>query len=110
MNKGCLVISIMLLSTCVCFSSETNVAKMTGIQLQACATALKEFIGSKDGANLEHYTVEVSQRSDQCEVIFVPNHPESVATVRGGATKYGQEVHYIVSRDRYEIKGRSYGR
>src|SRR5216684_2806862 len=103
MNKGCLVFSIMLLSTCVCFSAETNVAKITGTQLKACATALKDFNGSKDGANLDHYTVEVSQSSDQFEVIFVPNHPEGVVTVRGGTTKYGREVHYIVSREHYEI-------
>src|SRR5258708_4928554 len=110
MNKACLVFLPMLLFTCVCLSAETNTAKLTGIQLKACATALEHFTANKEGANLEHYTVEVTQGQSEFEVSFVPDHPEGEATVRGGATKYGREAHYIVSKEHYQIKRRLYGR
>jgi hypothetical protein len=110
MNKACLVLLLIPLFGCTCLSAETNTAKLTGIQLKACATALEHFTGNKEGANLEHYTVEVTEVSDHFQVSFVPDHPEGEATVRGGATKDGREVHYIVSRDQYQIKRRFCGR
>src|SRR5258708_28887642 len=110
MNKASLVLLLIPLFEFTGLSAETNTAKLTGIQLEACATALEHFTANKEGAILEHYTVEVTQGQSEFEVSFVPDHPEGEATVRGGATKYGREVHYIVSKEHYQIKRRLYGR
>src|SRR5258708_15215907 len=91
MNKASLVLLLIPLFEFTGLSAETNTAKLTGIQLKACATALEHFTANKEGANLEHYTVEVTQGQSEFEVSFVPDHPEGEATVRGGATKYGRE-------------------
>lgn len=94
----------------ICWAKEMEAVKITGAQLKACAVALEDFSKGKDAANLTNFTVEVSESKDSREVIFIPNQVPGEPTTRGGKTKYGTEVHYLISNDKNIIIRKSFAR
>src|SRR5437773_431530 len=84
--------------------SQTSIVTISGVQLKACVFALS-CLNTNEVPNLDNYTILVKTLLKETEVIFVPNQPEGEPTVRGGKTKYGQEVHYIVALEdgKYKI-------
>jgi hypothetical protein len=90
------------------WSDALKTGALTGLQLKACAVALEQFSKRYPTAQLDHFTVIAKDETDGFEVIFLPecdNWQE-----RGGVTKYGDEVHYVVSRDKFEIVRTYFGR
>ena len=83
--------------------------KLTGFQVKACCVALEEF-GKKKNGDLEHFSVYIYENADGYEIVFVPNQPNDEPSVRGGRTKFGREVHYHISKDKFEIIKTSFGR
>jgi hypothetical protein len=62
--------------------------------------------------DLRHYSVQVERHGKKIEIIFVPDQPPLKPNEAGtsGGTKYGWEVHYIVSLDRLKILEEHYAR
>ena len=84
---------------------------MTGLQLKAASVALADFTSlTQPKARLSDYRVFIEESVDAIEIIFVPNQPPDEPEIRGGRTKYGREVRYKVSRERFEIIDKSYAR
>jgi hypothetical protein len=86
-----------------------EVTRLTGPQLKACVVALDRFAKETPDAHLANYTVEVSTEREGFEVAFVPLHPLG-RTARGGETALGKEVHYVVSKQGFEIVRTFWGR
>jgi hypothetical protein len=88
---------------------------MTGPEVEASSVALAAFKRDESKADLENYRVSVREHPKEFEVIFIPNQPplsdsEPNRIILGGATIYGREVHYFVSKDKCEILRRSFAR
>ena len=62
--------------------------------------------------DLRHYSVEIERHGKKIEIIFVPDQPplKPNQAGTGGGTKYGWEVHYIVSLDRMKVLEEHYAR
>jgi hypothetical protein len=63
--------------------------------------------------DLRHYSVQLERHgTKKIEIIFVPDQPplKPNEAGTGGGTKYGWEVHYIVSLDRMTILEEHYAR
>jgi hypothetical protein len=95
-------------------------SELTGREAEAIQLATQMF-KSKQGTNyagwpvygdLRHYTVELERRGRKLEITFVPEQPPLKANEAGtgGGTKYGWEVHYIISLDRMKILEEHYAR
>lgn len=89
---------------------------ITGSALMACAVALEDFRNHESGSNIENFIVHIRDNVGAFEVIFVPNQtpqdPDSTTynlTV-GGKTSYGREVHYVISKDTYEVVRKHFAR
>lgn len=87
--------------TCDPQSDTTNTGALTGLQLRACLVALEQFYKSQPNAQLDHFTVLAKDEPDGLGVMFLPESDEWYE--RGGVTKYGDVVFYVVSRDKIEI-------
>jgi hypothetical protein len=82
---------------------------MRGTQLMACSDALERFTKEETGSDIARYTINLRETPEAFEVVFVPdqvtpNNPgQSLKVTLGGKTAYGREVHYIISKEKYEI-------
>ncbi|HEV2045999.1 MAG TPA: hypothetical protein VGQ95_05315 [Chthoniobacterales bacterium] len=93
---------------------------ITGKEAEAIALAVKVF-KSKQGTtyegwpvygDLRHYTVELKRHAGHFDVIFVPDQPHFKPNEAGpgGGTKYGWEVHYVLSLTPLKIIEEHYAR
>ena len=76
---------------------------LSGQQLKACMVALAEYERFAQKAPTEHYTVWVTDLPEGIEVVFVPYGPNDKTTMKGGGSEYGDEIHYLISRDTFEV-------
>ena len=83
------------------WASENSV--LSGAQLKACMAALAEYERFAHKAPTEHYTVWVTDLPEGIEVVFVPYGPNDKITTRGGTSEYGDEIHYLISRDTFKV-------
>ncbi len=83
------------------WASERTV--LSGQQLKACMAALAEYERCARKAPIEHYTVWVTDLPEGIEVAFVPLGPNDEITTMGGISEYGDEIHYLISRDTFEV-------
>jgi hypothetical protein len=94
-----LLLGLLFLVSSVAYGSDAKrgagMIELSGLQLRACAVALEDF--KPRGFLLEHYKIIIVDRPVGHEVVFVPEHPKGQATLRGGATAYGKEIHYTIS-------------
>ena len=82
---------------------EQQRVRLTGPQLRACTSALKEFARRPEKHDLSKYHVVVESISEGFKVVFVPNTAPGETGLVGGETAYGPEVHYIVSGKNFRI-------
>ena len=68
------------------------------------------FIKEQDHVDLKNFEVIISDMGESFEVVFVPNTDPEQPGLKGGRNKYGREIHYRVSKEKYEIIGKSYAR
>ena len=76
-------------------TSPTIDITMPGSVARAVARATTEFLAAKQGV-VDRFDVVVATRGGTCEVIFVPEHDPG-ASVRGGQSSAGSEMHFWVS-------------
>jgi hypothetical protein len=71
-----------------------------------------KYAGRPVYGDLRHYSVQIERHGKKIEIIFVPDEPplKPNEAGTGGSTKYGWEVHYIVSLDRMKILEEHYAR
>ena len=84
--------------------------QLSGTQVKACLVASREFERRKPTPNLANYTIEIIDQTNSYHVAFVPNLAPGEKRIRGGRTKLGQEVNYLVSKDTFLIERTFYGR
>jgi len=91
-----------------------------GREAEAVALTVKTF-KSKQGTfyagwpvygDLKHYTLELLRHHNTLEITFVPDQPKLKRNEAGtgGGTKYGWDVHYVVSLDPLRIVKEEYAR
>jgi hypothetical protein len=76
-------------------------ARLRGIEAEAVVAATAA-LKSQFTLDLHHYSLYIDHHKTDIEVTFVPDQLREVGRdyggVAGGATDYGPEVHYYVSR------------
>lgn len=90
------------------WSDELKVGGLSGLQLKACSVALKQFSKSYPTAQLENFIVLAKDEPNGFEVTFLPNFED--LPEHGSKTSFGEEVHYFVSLDKFEIVRTYFGR
>ena len=110
MKQLCLSLLIMIAIVTTCIGSERKKFEMTALQVKACCVAMKDFTNTESTSDLNHFTVQVSEQNDSYEVVFIPDQVPGEPATLGGRTKYGQEVHYVISKSTWEIKRKSFAR
>jgi hypothetical protein len=89
-------------------------AAMTGSELIAGSIALERFRKEESNSDVANFMVEITERSDAFEVVFVPKMPpydtKRPNITIGGGNIYGREVHYVVAKGTFEILRTSFGR
>jgi hypothetical protein len=84
--------------------SETT---MSGTAARAVARATSEFVAS--GQAVDRFEVVVMRHAESYEVVFVPE-PDPGASVRGGQTSAGREMHFWISAADGELLKTSFAR
>jgi len=107
-KKAIVILGVALTFGSPCLAGDTT--KLTGVQLKVCAVAFAEFSKAEQKADIHNYTVEILESSESYEVVFAPNHPVGESTVRGGETKFGKEIHYVISKKTFKITRTFFGR
>ena len=102
MKRFVFIVLLAFAATAASAQTFTNVvAKLSGAQLKAYSVGLEAFLNTPDAHNLEHYIIHLAKEDDSYDVVFQPETtPEDGL---GGYTKYGREIHYIVSKKDYKV-------
>jgi hypothetical protein len=74
---------------------------LTGLQLKACSVALEQYSKRCPAAQLDHIKVIVKDELDGLRVSFLPE-PDDYQEY-GGASKFGETLDYVVSKDKFEV-------
>jgi hypothetical protein len=96
-------VALMLLLTHSSWSETAMMKKekIGGPELKAAAIVLERFRTQESRSDLANFAMSIQEYPDAFEVVLVPvpitDHPYP----RGGATEFGREVHYTVSKDKY---------
>ena len=99
-----------------CLADEIKKTELTGLDAQAVAVAVQAFTkqqgykfeGKPVYGDLKHYTVIVRHEGSEIEVVFGPD-ADAKGTM-GGATDFGWEVHYFVSKDPVKVLREEFAR
>jgi hypothetical protein len=102
------VIALALLQPLSALASAPESARLTGREAEALRVAVEAFHAKTHFpfGDLRHFTVEWKRHGKALEIIFIPDepkHPGPRDPEVGGHTRYGQEVHYLVSLDSLKI-------
>ena len=113
MNVRLVAVALILLLTHSSWSAETAMiknVKLSGPELKAAAIALERFRTQESRSDLANFASWIEDHPDSFEVVLVPLPASGHPYPRGGTTEFGREVHYTVSKDKYEIIRTSFGR
>ena len=77
---------------------------------KAVCVAFAAFQASAPKADLRHYAVLVHKEGKNFDIVFLPDPGPGEETMVGGATKYGAELHYIVSSRTFKVLTMHYAR
>ena len=89
-------------------TSPSSEITIPGPMARALARATAEFLAAGHGA-IDRFEVVVATDATTCEVIFVPQ-PDAGATMRGGRSSAGPEMHFWVSLSDGELLRSSFAR
>lgn len=90
--------------------------EIEGSDVAALCYAMKKFAKDYPHADLKHFSVyvEVSEDSSQAQIAFVPlpepRKPGELVLNVGGSNKFGEEVHYVMSRKPLKVVRKFYGK
>jgi hypothetical protein len=95
---------IALLATCSVVSvGRADESHLRALEAKAVCVALARDQAISPKADLRHYQIIVRKDGKNFDVIFLPDPDPSDPYPVGGSTKYGAEVHYIISPRTYKI-------
>jgi hypothetical protein len=101
------ICSIAVSSMCAQPAAEPRVR---ALEAKAICPALAAFQAAAPKADLRHYAVLVGKEGRNIDVVFLPDPGPGEEFMVGGATKYGAEVHYIISPRTFKVLRMHYAR
>jgi hypothetical protein len=88
----------------VCFSiAYADESHLRALEAKAVCVALVQYQATSPKADLRHFQIIVGKEGKNFDIIFLPDPDPSDPYPVGGSTKYGAEVHYIISPRTYKI-------
>jgi len=78
-------------------------AELRALEAKAICVAFAAFQASAPKADLRHFSVLVHTEGKNYDVVFLPDPGPGEEFLAGGETKYGAEVHYIISRRTFAV-------
>ena len=79
------------------------------LEAKAICAAFTEYQRTSPNADLKHFSIIVDREGKDYDIVFLPDSPPGVVST-GGSTKYGAEVHYIVSHRTFKILSMHFAR
>src|SRR5438874_5269338 len=76
---------------------------LRALEAKAVCVALAQYRATSPKADLRHFQIIVGKDGKNFDIIFLPDPDPSDPYPVGGSTKYGAEVHYIISPRTYKI-------
>src|SRR4051794_24666166 len=90
--------------TVVFFSlADADEPSLRALEAKAVCVALAQDQATSPKADLRHFQIIVSRDGGNFDIIFLPDRGPGEKYLVGGSTKYGAEVHYIISPRTYKI-------
>ena len=80
-----------------------NESRLRALEAKAVCVALASYQATSPKADLRHFQIIVGKEGKNFDIIFLPDPDPSDPYPVGGSTKYGAEVHYIISPRTYKI-------
>jgi len=78
-------------------------ASLRALDAKAVCVALAECQRTSPKADLRHFSIIVDRDGNNYDIVFLPDRGPGEELLVGGSTKYGAEVHYIISRRTFKI-------
>jgi hypothetical protein len=76
---------------------------LRALEAKAVCVALAQYQATSPKADLRHFQIIVGKEGKNFDIIFLPDPDPTDPHPVGGSTKYGAEVHYIISPRTYKI-------
>ncbi|SRR6266545_7580969 len=76
---------------------------LRALEAKAVCVALADYQTKSPKADLRHFQIVVEKDGPNFDIIFLPDPGPGEKDLVGGSTKYGAEVHYIISPRTYKI-------
>ena len=77
--------------------------RVRALEAKAISVALAAFQAAAPKADLRHYSVLIGRDGKNFDVTFLPDPGPGEELMAGGETKYGAEIHYIISPRSFKI-------
>ena len=92
-------------AACMMSSSPTRAdsPSVRALDAKAICVALVEYQRTSPKADLRHFSIIVDRERNNYDIVFLPDRGPGEELLVGGSTKYGAEVHYIISRRTFKI-------
>jgi hypothetical protein len=78
-------------------------SRLRALEAKAVCVALANYQATSPKADLRHFQIIVAKEGKNFDIIFLPDPDPSDPYPVGGSTKYGAEVHYIISPRTYRL-------
>ena len=72
--------------------------------------ALHAFQWEAPKADLRHYSIIIERERGDFDVVFLPDSGPGEKFLAGGQTKYGAEIHYIISHRTFTLMRKHFAR
>ncbi|SRR6266436_8514107 len=102
MTTRCTFITLLATFAVVCVV-RADESHLRALEAKAVCVALASYQATSPKADLRHFQIIVGTDGKNFDIIFLPDPDPSDPYPVGGSTKYGAEVHYIISRRTYKI-------
>jgi hypothetical protein len=86
-----------------CSIADADEPRLRALEAKAVCVALAQYQATSPKADLRHFQIIVGKEGKNFDIIFLPDPDPSDPYPVGGSTKYGAEVHYIISPRTYKI-------
>jgi len=102
-NRGTLITLLTTFAIVWPLIARADESHLRALEAKAVCVALAQYQGTSPKADLRHFQIIVGREGKNFGIIFLPDPDPSDPYPVGGSTKYGAEVHYIISPRTYKI-------